>query len=449
MKLRKVGNRFGRGLVSLLVVACLAFGAEASGVTNVTITSVAQRWPWNNKVDISYTVEGGQTRTAGVYCGLRFALTAGGKTYDIPGYSIGASAENGDHTVTWTAPKGIVASDCSLAATLFTTNVPSGNDYMIINLTNGVVVFEGAYATQDESNSRYNAYKYKDYRMVLRKVPKWADKNVLPNAEFLSSLSGYRTGDSVNFSSSNYNSNYFINTDKYWVTDRDYYIGIFPVTQRQYRTIGADSGSTPFLCSTGTDVTYRPAENISWNELRGTIASTSSIPEVAVADSGTFFQRLKYKTGNKYGFDLPTEVMFEIAERAGTTTAYFWGDSDADTLQYAITKDNAYNGSDTIAQSVKVGSCLPNAWGLYDMAGNVREWCRDDTIGGNTAAGNLTARVDAFTPAWVENSTSKRIRGGGNWSNGTKTWCRSSFRYPADPSTKGNYLGFRVAYIPE
>ena len=224
---------------------------------------------------------------------------------------------------------------------------------------------------------------------------------------------------------------------------------MFPVTQRQYRTIGADSGSTPFLCSSGSNVSYRPAENISWNDLRGTIASTSSIPEVAVANSGTFFQRLNYKTGNKYGFDLPTEVMFEIAERAGTTTAYFWGDSDADTLQYAITKDNAFDGSDTTVQSVKVGSCLPNAWGLYDMAGNVREWCRDDAIGGNTAAGNLTARTDAFTPASVENSANQRIRGGENWSNTNRTRCRSSYRYSAAPSTKGNYLGFRVAYIPD
>ena len=453
MKLRKVGNRFGRGLVSLLVVACLAFGAEASGVTNVTINSVSQRWPWNNKVDISYSVEGGQTRAAGVYCGLRFTLTAGGKTYDIPGYSIGASAENGDHTVTWTAPKGIVAADCSMTATLFTTNVPSGNDYMIINLNTGDVVFEGAYATQDESNSRYNVNTYKLYSMVLRKVPKWADKDVLPNAEFLSSLSGYRTGDSVNYSSSNYSGNWFINTDKYWVTDRAYYISIFPVTQRQYETVGADKDSTPAMRREGSYRDYRPVEGVSWNDLRGTIAPTSSIPAVAVADSGTFFQRLNFKTGNKYSFDLPTEVMFEIAERAGTTTQYFWGDSDADILDYAIISDNAYNGSDTKTNPVKVGSCLPNAWGLYDTAGNVREWCRDDTLNGSSAGTDLTARIDAFTPVVVENSTSKRVRGGGNWSNGKREWCRSSYRFTdasdKDKAHENNYIGFRVSMIAD
>ena len=136
---------------AVLAFTVAALGASAAGVTNVTISSVAQRWPWNNKVDITYTVQGGQSRADGAYCGLRFALTAGGRTYDFEGYTVGASAEDGTHTVTWTAPQGIVAADCSLTATLFSTNFPSGNDYMIVDLDSGDVVYEGMLATQTAS----------------------------------------------------------------------------------------------------------------------------------------------------------------------------------------------------------------------------------------------------------------------------------------------------------
>lgn len=446
MKLYNVGEKSGRALnaFALLVFGSLALGADASGLTNVTINSVVQRWPWNNKVDISYTVEGGQTRTAGVYCGLRFTLAAGGKTYDIPGYSIGASAENGDHAVTWTAPKGIVASDCSLTATLFTTNVPSGNDYMIINLTSGEVVFEGAYATQDESNSRYNVTTYKEYSMVLRKVPKWADKGVLPNAEFLSSYNGYRTGGADSDGNIFYNSSK--NGAHYWATDRDYYLGVFPVTQRQYRTIGADAGQNPSGRTDpadGNSPNHRPVESMTWYALRrptgvtDDFASTSPIPKVT-SMTGTFFQRLNFLTGNRFGFDLPTEVMLEIAERAGSTTIYFWGDTALDGEPYAACKTTL--SGNTMA----VGHFLPNAWGFYDIDGNVASWCLD-----SSGLSNLANAPDAFTPTWVSTATSRRYRGG-NWSQPlTFVAFRSSFRGTTPPGDKGVAIGFRVAYIPE
>ena len=446
MKLHEMCRKTARamGIAALISAVCLVFDAEASGVTNVTITSVAQRWPWNYKVDISYSVEGGQTRTAGVYCGLRFTLTAGGNTYDIPGYSIGASAENGDHTVTWTAPKGIVASDCSLTATLFTTNVPSGNDYMIIDLNTGDVVFEGAYATQDESNSRYNVDTYKEYSMVLRKVPKWADKGVLPNAEFLSSYNGYRTGGADSDGNIFYNSSK--NSAHYWATGRDYYLGVFPVTQRQYRTIGADAGNNPSERTdpvAGNNANFRPVEKMTWYELRrptgvtDDFASTSPIPKVT-SMTGTFFQRLNFLTGNTFGFDLPTEVMLEIAERAGSTTIYFWGDTASDGEPYAACATTL--NKNTMA----VGHFLPNAWGFYDIDGNVACWCRD-----SNGLANLADAPNAFTPTWVSTATKRRQRGG-NWTNGLSSspW-RSSFRNNAGPGDRSYALGFRVSYIPE
>ena len=411
--------------ITAAVGIAVALAANADAVTNVTITGVTQRWPWNNKIDISYTVEGGQARASGVYCGLRFAFTANGQTYDIPGYSVGASAETGPHTVTWNAPKGIVTSDGSLTATLFTTNVPSGNDYMIVDLLSGNVYYEGLFADPNDSNSRYNTGDtYKTTKMVLRKIPKWADRASLPNADALAGLTGYPTGDSAHYSTSGAR-----NSDARWATSRDYYVGVFLVTQDQYVNMGLTNPSTA-PSREGT----KPVEAVSWDDLRlSTTASTSSIPAVASSYTGTFFQRLNYKTG--LYFDLPTEVMSEIAERAGATTTFYWGDTM--NAAYVVYSENS--GGSTVA----VGSRLPNDWGLYDAAGNVYEHCLDDA----SVTADLKLCTNAFQPAW-NGGTNMRHRGGGYWYLGAEEYCRASFRnLNRARDSRSNSIGFRVYMI--
>ncbi len=413
------------GFVSLVAAAA----SVASAATTIHVDSVTQRWPWNNKVDITYTVEGGQTRSAGVYCGLRFALTANGKTYNIPGYSIGASAENGTHTVSWSAPQGIVSTACSLTATLFTTNVPSGNDYMIVDLGSGAVFYEGLCASQADSNARYNTAEFKTDKLVLRKVPRTADSATLPNGPF---ANGYPTGDSALFPSGNDR-----NTTHRWTTDRDYYIGVFLVTQRQYQNI---YGSNPSLCTTaisGNEVAHRPVENVSWKDLRANASSADQIPAVSAANTGSFFQRLNYKTG--LYFDMPTEQMFEIAARAGATTVYSWGN----TMDTAYVVCNENSGGSTVA----VGSRLPNAWGLYDTAGNLWDRTRD-----TRDTGDLGGRRDAFSPGVGSGSQASRIRlRGGHWNlSSSHNYFRASHRdCTCSITDSGNEVGFRVAVIVE
>lgn len=419
-------------LAMAVTSAMIPQAADADNAASVTISRVAQRWPWNNKVDIAYTVDGGQTRSSGVYCGIRFSLTAGGNTYDIPGYKIGASAENGSHIVTWTAPTGIVTADGTITATLFTTNVPSGNDYMIVDLASGDVFYEGLLASQEESNSRYNVPAYKTDKLVLRKVPRWIDRDALPNAEDLAGLVGYPTG------TADINEQWRGNSSANWATERAYYIGIFPVTQYQYEKIGADAGSTPSgkkaAAGSGDVKAHRPVENVSWDDLRlASTSSTSSIPAVA-SSSGTFFQRLNHKSG--LYFDLPTEVMFEIAERAGADTIYYWGDTM--NTDYVVCSDNS--ASSTVA----VGSRLPNAWGLYDMAGNTVEWCLDATL-----SKNMSKNADAFIPAWSAENGNRRCRGG-HWNEAStggdfKAYIRGS----NSSSTRYDVLGFRVSLVAE
>jgi len=419
-------------MIALAAVAASAAIPLAANAASVTIDSVTQRWPWNNKVDITYTVTDAQVRSSGLYNALRFSLTAGGKTYEIPGYSIGASAESGtagtkQHTATWIAPEGIKATDCSITATLFTTNVPSGNDYMIIDLTNGEVYYEGLFADPEDSNNRYNNPEdntYKTTKMVLRKVPKWADRDELPNAASFASLTGYPTGDNDDYSDSSLTPN----TRKYWQTKKDFYVGIFLVTGSQYdRVVGATQSSS-----------ITPAYGKAYNAgVRGVDVSTSPVPETG----DSFFSRLGRLTKAKSrfdGFDLPTDAMFEIAERAGTTTKFFWDSDDATDMATCSEYVAASTGKN-------VGSKKPNHWGFYDMLGNGYDKVRDRYTWSGRKINDMPS-ADPFTP--FNGSGGVVWRGNGN-SSGTTFGGHSSKReagYGVTDTSHGPH-GFRAAFV--
>ena len=439
MSMRKLT---GKAAILAAVIATSAALAVSAGEPSITVNSATQRWPWNNKLDVTYTVTNGQDRATGLYCGVEFTITDGGNSYVLPGYTIGASgagdADGTTHTVTFTAPAGIRSANCTISATLFTTNVPSGNDYMIVNLSSGEVYYEGLMETQELSNDRYNVAEYKEGKMVLRKVPKWADHGDLPNADALTALGGYPTGDNVNYSSSN--------SRRYWTTDKDYYVGVFLVTQAQYARIGADTGSTPSgntKVGRGDTVTHRPVEKVCYNDLRisGT-PSTSPVPAVSAAGTGTFLQRLNYLTGNQYGFDLPTSIMSEIAERAGATGEFSWEGTYEDSPNYAECNGRTYG-------SRAVGSLLPNNWGLYDTAGNVWEWTLDLGV---TTSDNMASRTDPFEPIYNSSSLRPTIVGGADWRH---TLSASTFRASSQTRNSNSYnvgsrqdhVGFRLFYI--
>ena len=108
-------NKMECGKIAALTVAgILALGASAT--PSVTIDSVLQRWPWNNKVDITYTVTDGQDVSRGVFCKLVFNATIDGQTYEIDGVTnVGASASSGTHTVTWLPPAGLRTTNCVMS----------------------------------------------------------------------------------------------------------------------------------------------------------------------------------------------------------------------------------------------------------------------------------------------------------------------------------------------
>ena len=214
-----------------------------------------------------------------------------------------------------------------------------------------------------------------------------------------------------------------------------YYIGVFEMTQKQFDYI---KGWNRSYYQGDT----RPVETVSYNDIRGTNEG-SSWPKNHGVDEKSFLGRLRKRAGNI--FDLPTEAQWEYACRAGTTTALNSGknlskeyecNEMAEVGRYYYNQEDGKGGYSE--GHTKVGSYLPNAWGLYDMHGNVFEWCLDwyeKDIG--------YAATDPKGPA----TGSYRVLRGGSWDYDAR-YCRSARRGNDYPGY-GNYIrrGFRVALV--
>jgi formylglycine-generating enzyme required for sulfatase activity len=406
------------------MVLCATGPFLVCGAASIEIESVTQRWPWNNKVDIVYHIEGGQKVDAGVYCKVVFTANIGGRVYTIDGIAdICAPVNSGRNVATWELPKGLDANDCTMTAALYSSDVPSGDDYMIVDLDSGAVSYEGLMKTQALSNERYNKPVYKSDKMVFRKIPAGGT---------------YPTGDDTNYKG--------VSTARTWTTDRDYYMAIFHLTQGQYKKICNSNPAVRKNSYEGNNADYRPVENVSWVDFRGEVD-----PMVAPSldPAGGFLQRFNHRVhaaSGLSGFDLPTELMYEIAQRAGSTTCYLWGDADGDVFSatnHAVCVERRGQESGG-ACSLECGSLLPNDWGLYDTIGSMVVWVLDD----NELQGDLASAASPFVPSY-KNGANRRARGGGYWATyGYSTTFRSSYRYWAYGATiKPYYVGFRLAWI--
>lgn len=121
---------------------------------------------------------------------------------------------------------------------------------------------------------------------------------------------------------------------------------------------------------------------------------------------------------------LPTEAQWEYACRAGKTTKFFWGNS--------LSPDKA-NFGEQVNKTTPVRSYAPNAWGLYDMHGNVWEWCQD---------WRADYPSEHVTDPTGPSSGSRRIDRGGCWKSSEK-YCRSGYRDDSDPKERFKSVGFR------
>lgn len=146
-----------------------------------------------------------------------------------------------------------------------------------------------------------------------------------------------------------------------------------------------------------------------------------------------------------WAFRLPSEAQWEYACRAGKSTATAFGDQ-LSSRQANFKGDFPYNGAEkgpTLGRVARVGSYLPNAWGIYDMHGNVFEWCRDWYH--STLRGGADPDLSSARPTATRNSdgTVSRVRRGGCWAD--EGWaCRSACRVRFEPERRADHIGFRV-----
>jgi formylglycine-generating enzyme required for sulfatase activity len=184
-------------------------------------------------------------------------------------------------------------------------------------------------------------------------------------------------------------------------------IGKYPITQGQWKKV---MGNNPSHFSDGGD--QCPVEQVSWD------------------DAQAFIKKLNQQTGHTYR--LPSEAEWEYACRAGSTAKWCFGDDESQLKDYAWY--NANSGGETHP----VGEKRPNAFGLYDMHGNVWEWCEDPWHSDYKGAPS-DGRV------WVEGGNKdRRVLRGGSWFSNSD-YSRAALRLINSPVSRVNSRGFRVA----
>lgn len=418
-------------LLAAMAALLLAIPARADvSVRNVT---AVQRYPWNGLVDIDYEVvcddpaadvwvyATGFDKDANVSMGVRA----------ISGDGANAPVKPGQHRMTWNVTSDYPGFNSS-AFTVKMTALVGGAPYMVVDLSGGVDALSYPVSYLSSVPAGGWTDEYKGDKLVLRLIPPGTFMMGSPSDE----LGRLSTSTS-----------YCGNETQHLVTlTKPFYIGIFELTQKQWKLVmGTDKPSV--------SDTYRrqgnfyPAHDVSYDDIRGTV-NGAAWPAHNQVDANSFMGRLRSKVNML--FDLPTESQWEYACRAGTATALNSGKN------LTTTGSNRCSNLDEVAwyyprsgqNPTTVGNYRENSWGLFDMHGNIIEWCRDWFQGDLGSA----TQID---PKGVSSAYFRVLRGGSyRWNYGyfgPPQFCRSAARMRIYPNYGGNnneYFGFRVACLP-
>lgn len=213
------------------------------------------------------------------------------------------------------------------------------------------------------------------------------------------------------------------------VTLDGFSLGQYPVTNAQYRKWKPDHDSGEHKGHTFNG-DHQPVVNVSWE------------------DAAAYAEWMSQKAGRN--FRLPSEAEWEYACRAGTRTARFWGDNPDEACKYANVLDQTTQKTFNVDQETEihkcdcgyavtspVGSFQPNAWGLYDMIGNIWEWCQD------IYASDCYSKHAKKNPIYASGGSYRVLRGG-SWYDVPRR-ARCARRYNRSPSDRDDGIGFRLA----
>ena len=245
------------------------------------------------------------------------------------------------------------------------------------------------------------------------------------------------------------------------VLTNDYYLGIYPVTQRQYflaaNSFGGinayhasvvDGGQNVFGGRLDSDM--RPAEYVAWSDLRGDGGGSSADgsynwPRDGHAVNPAYFLgKLRKSTG--LDFDLPTEAQWEYACRAGSPDSFNVENASLDDLGWYTNNSAVVENGVEVPQTHPVGLKKPNAWGFYDMHGNVEEWCLDWYLSSYSTNTDGTPLLEPVGPdSSARTSSNCRVRRGGAFDR-TGKWCRSAVEpyYKWSQNAQNAMTGFRL-----
>ncbi len=380
----------------IMTVGIMSMHAMISFAAQITNVTAKQRSMWNGKVDIAYEVVGDVAE--GVPPGkMPVLLVEAADRVNGAKYVSIAKALSGDtgtaegmHNVVWDLDKqGVKVKSDDVVFTVAYTNKPKM--YCVVDLSDGAEASSYPVSYLAEAPSGVWADEYKTTKLVLRLVEPGSFKMCGQSDVTLT---------------------------------KAFYCGVFEVTQKQYELV---TGNNPSQYKGN----MRPVECVSWNAIRGD-SSLCDWPNTAKVDPNSFMGKLRERTG--INFDLPTEAQWKYACWAGKTNANDNGRGTVDDLsRVGRYSGNNADGKGGYSEHTTVGSYKPNDWGLYDMYGNVWEWCLDWY---GTLSENMT---DPAGPS----SGANRVLCGGGWFD-IADYIKPSYRYGIDPSKGFLFSGFRL-----
>jgi len=451
--------------IGIVGAALYAVGTLWAADPAVTLNRVQQRYPWNGMVDIDYTVADVPVGSEANYY-VRFKITENGQTHvlhEMLDSSTLCEASNGTYRVTWNSAGDdptcrFFTKTANVQAELVfcggdKSGLPYGEKYMIVDLSNGTTesaVVSQTYPVEERyyyglaaATNEFNQAKYKTTHLVLRRVRAGTYTAGSPTTEM-----GHRTGTrGIGEEGGGAETQHKV------VLEHDFLLGMFEVTQAQYEKV---MGTNPSYCTTSAaddlPPAQRPVEQVSYEMIRGSTAGIASTQygnfDRTAGGADSFLGRLERRSG--VTFDLPSEAQWEYACRAGTTTATYVGDypyakngTPAENAANQALADRISISVGTSGHSYGVGQKEPNAWGFYDIIGNVNEVCRD-LLGELDNPGEAEASEEA---RYVANSKLCPSFRGGNWYDlANKGNHRAAYRQVYNNyTTKSSSLGFRLS----
>lgn len=359
-------NQFGR-LGAIVALTCAAFSIEVNADVVFSDVLVRQRKPWSRVVDVYYTLSGAENPRA-----VHASFTSEGKALSIPEASLSGdrfNVGNGRHRLTWDPLKTSYATSGELTNVKVALTASDNPLYLIVDLEKsagsegqldyvylddlhagkwGSVVTNPVSGIASYVWAGVDQIKYKQKKIAFRRIEPGTVHDNEGNVDV--------------------------------TIDKPYYASVFELTDGQYKTV---MGS--YTLGWGDE---QPAIKLSYDGMRGSETQNIDYPASgdAVAD-GSVVKAFRDRTG--LAIDLPTKDMWYYAARAGSSGTY----TDNVTADYASAPlkllANYNSDGNAWGDRVVVGTLLPNAWGLYDVEGNVAEWalekCGDKRyrLGGN------------------------------------------------------------------